>query len=388
MAAQSVPTSEELLAQIEKHQIKFIDLQFTDINGAVKNVTIPTPELSATLNHGIWFDGSSIEGFARVAESDMYLVPDTSTFAVQPWLSSNEASARLICNVFTPDGNPFLGDPRAVLARVIAEAETMGFTYNAGPELEFFLLKPNSDGTLVPVRPQDNASYFDQPTDLIAAGLWRQMAEVLTAFGIETEAMHHEVATGQHEIDFRYSNALKTADNIVSFRVILKILAQQKGLYATFMPKIARDLSGNGLHVHQSLSYKANGSNAFSDPGDSHGLSKIAKHFIAGQLAHARGMCAMLAPLVNSYKRLVRGYEAPVTISWGRINRSALIRIPRAHSTESTRIELRCPDPSCNPYLAFAVMLAAGLDGIRKELTVPDAAEENVYLVADAKRSS
>jgi glutamine synthetase len=386
MTTTSNPTPEELLALAEEHKIKFIDLQFTDINGSVKIVTIPKSELAAAINHGIWFDGSSIEGFARVAESDMYLVPDAKTFAVLPWLNADEATARLICNVFTPDGNPFLGDPRAVLSAVLSEAEKMGLTYNTGPELEFFLLKPNADGSLVPIHPQDSAGYFDQPTDLIASGLWRKMTDNLTSFGIETEAMHHEVATGQHEIDFRYSHALKTADNIVTFRVMMKILAQQQGLYATFMPKPVRELSGSGMHIHQSLNFKANGSNAFSDPGDSHGLSKIAKHFIAGQLAHARGMCAVLAPLVNSYKRLVRGYEAPVSVGWGRVNRSALIRIPRVHSQASTRLELRCPDPSCNPYLAFAAMLAAGLDGIRRELSVPDATEENIYLAANDKK--
>lgn len=381
-------SAEQLLAQVKERSVKFIDLQFTDVVGAVKNVTIPVQELEATLNHGIWFDGSSIEGFARIAESDMYLVPDMSTFAVLPWLAGNEATARLICNVFTPDGQPFIGDPRAVLARVLGEAEKMGFIYNTGPELEFFLLRPATDGSLVPPNPQDSASYFDQPVDMVATSLWRQITDALYEFGIEAEAMHHEVATGQHEIDFRYSNALKTADNAVTFRVLVKILAQQKGLYATFMPKPMRGINGSGMHVHQSLTYKANGSNAFSDPGDPHGLSKMAKHFIAGQLAHARGMSAVLAPLVNSYKRLVAGYEAPVYISWGRINRSALIRIPRAHTHESTRIELRCPDPSCNPYLAFAVMLAAGLDGIRKELKVPEATEEDLYLIANTQRGA
>jgi glutamine synthetase len=381
-------SNEELLKLVQDQNVKFVDLQFTDIIGAVKNVTIPTKELESTLNHGIWFDGSSIEGFARIAESDMYLVPDTSTFSILPWLSGTEKTARLICNVFTPDGQPFLGDPRAILSRVISDADKMGFTYNTGPELEFFLLKPSVDGKLAPPRTQDSAGYFDQPVDMVATSLWRQIAEALSSFNIETEAMHHEVATGQHEIDFRYSNALKTADNAVTFRVLVKILAEQKGLYATFMPKPMRGLSGSGMHVHQSLSYKANGSNAFSDPGDEHGLSKIAKQFIAGQLFHARGMTAILAPLVNSYKRLVLGYEAPVYISWGRINRSALIRIPRAHTHESTRIELRCPDPSCNPYLAFAVMLAAGLDGIRKGLTVPEATEENLYLLANAPKKS
>ena len=374
-------TPEQLLSLVKQEEINFIDLQFTDIVGARKNVTIPTRELEPTLNHGIWFDGSSIEGFARIAESDMYLVPDISTFAILPWLSGKEKTGRLICNIYTPDGQPFLGDPRTVLSKVIQEAEDMGFIYNTGPELEFFLLKPLGDGNLTTPRPQDSAGYFDQPVDMVATSLWRQMTDALSSFGIETETMHHEVATGQHEIDFRYSDALKTADNSITFRVLVKILAEQKGLYATFMPKPIRGLNGSGMHVHQSLSFKINGTNAFSDPGDSHGLSKIAKHFIAGQLSHARGMCAILAPLVNSYKRLVQGYEAPVNVSWGRINRSALIRIPRAHTHESTRIELRCPDPSCNPYLAFAVMLASGLDGIKKELPLPEANEENVYLL-------
>ena len=380
-------SAEELLALVEAHRVKFIDLQFTDVGGAVKNVTIPTKELSGTLNHGIWFDGSSIEGFARIAENDMYLVPDTSTFALLPWLVGNEITARLICNIYTPDGQPFVGDPRAVLTRMLGVAESMGFVYNTGPEMEFFLLKPGPEGALVPPVPQDAASYFDQPTDMVATGLWRLVADTLSAIGIEPEAMHHEVATGQHEVDLRYADALKTADSAVTFRVVLKILAQQKGLYATFMPKPIRGVSGSGMHVHQGLSYRANGSNAFSDPGDPHGLSKIAKHFIAGQLAHARGMCAVLAPLVNSYKRL-GGYEAPAHITWGRINRSALVRIPRAHTVESTRIELRCPDPSCNPYLAFAVMLGAGLDGIRRELQVPEAMEENVYVATDSRGRS
>ncbi len=378
-------TPEEILALVQENRIRFIDLQFTDVGGAVKNVTIPVPELMATLNHGIWFDGSSIEGFARIAESDMHLVPDLDTFAVLPWLSGDEATARLICNVFTPDHQPFPGDPRAVLAGVLKQAAQMGFNYHVGPEMEFFLLRPDGESGLVPPRPVDSASYFDQPTSMVATGLWRQMTETLAAFGIEAEAMHHEIAPGQHEMDFRFAQALRTADNIITFRVVVKTLAQQKGLYATFMPKPIRGIAGSGMHIHQSLSYMANGSNAFSDPGDSHGLSTIAKRFMAGQLLHARGMCAVLAPLVNSYKRL-GGYEAPVFISWGRINRSALIRIPRSHAPSSTRIELRCPDPSCNPYLALAVMLAAGLDGIRRELPVPESSEENLFLQPGPER--
>ncbi len=370
----------EITGQAQQAQIKFIDLQFTDVVGIVKNVTIPSDQLHEALEKGIWFDGSSIESFARVAESDMHLQPEASTFSILPWLSGEDATARLICDVYTPDGQPFQGDPRSVLKRAIAQAEGLGFRYNTGPELEFFLLKPGPDGRLIPPVPHDSASYFDAPSDM-AAGLRRQMTAALKNFGIRVDAMHHESAHGQQEIDLHYSDALTTADSAVTMRVALKIIAQQNGLYCTFLPKPIRGVNGSGMHIHQSLTYLASGQNAFGDPGDAHGLSKIAKHFIAGQLAHAKGMCAILAPLVNSYKRLVAGYEAPVAISWARINRSALIRVPRATSTQTTRIELRNPDPSCNPYLAFAVMLAAGLDGIRRELPVPDAADENIYLL-------
>lgn len=381
------PSAEDILAAVESQQIKFVDLQFTDIMGAVKSITIPAHELPAALDHGVWFDGSSIEGFARIAESDMYLVPDRSTFAMVPWLTGNDTTARFICDVFTPNDQPFIGDPRSVLKRVMAEADKMGLVFNTGPELEFFLLKPHADGSIIPPVPQDTDSYFDIPTDLIG-GLRHEMTRTLEAFGITVEAMHAEVSHGQHEIDFRYSDALTTANNAVTFRVALKVMARQHGLRATFLPKPLRGMSGNGMHVHQSLVYKATGANAFADPGDPYGLSKIAQHFIAGQLAHARGMCAILAPLVNSYKRLVPGYEAPVYISWGRINRSALLRVPRAHGVESTRLELRCPDPSCNPYLAFAVMLAAGLDGIRRELPLPSPSEENLYLLENHRGNS
>jgi glutamine synthetase len=267
----------------------------------------------------------------------MHLRPEPGTFAIIPWLRGDDATARLICNVFTPDGQPFQGDPRAVLARAIEEAARLGFRYNTGPELEFFLLKPHPDGSLLPPVPHDSAGYFDAPSDM-AAGLRRQMANTLSAFGIEVEAMHHEVATGQHEIDFRYSDALTTADNAVTFRLALKVIAQMNGLYGTFLPKPLRGIPGSGMHVHQSLAYLANGHNAFADPGDPHGLSRTAKQFIAGQLAHARGMCAVLAPLVNPYKRLVVGYEAPVFISWARINRSTLIRVPRASASEEDQV--------------------------------------------------
>ncbi|MGB8644407.1 MAG: glutamine synthetase family protein [Anaerolineae bacterium] len=380
------PDPASILARVEQNHIRFIDLQFTDIVGGVKNVTIPVRELPAALAKGVWFDGSSIEGYARVAESDMHLRPDLATFAILPWLKDQEATARLICDIYTPDGQPFQGDPRAVLQRALQAAAQMGLSYNTGPEIEFFLFKPHPDGSLLPPVPHDAASYFDAPSDQ-AAGLRREMVSTLDAFGIEVEATHHEIATGQHEIDLHYSDALTTADNTVTFRLILKIIAQMNGLYGSFMPKPIRGIAGSGMHVQQSTSYAATGKNAFADPGDPHGLSKIAKQFIAGQLAHARGMCAVLAPLVNSYKRLDAGYEAPVHISWARINRAALIRVPRASSPETTRIELRCPDPSCNPYLAFAVMLAAGLDGIRRNLSVPEAADENLYQPDTSRRS-
>lgn len=378
-------SAEMLLEQVQQHQVRFIDLQFTDIVGAVKSVTIPALQLPEALTQGVWFDGSSVEGFARIAESDMYLVPDTSTFAILPWLSGQDTTARLICNVYTPNDQPFIGDPRGVLRRAIESAAQMGFIYNTGPELEFFLLKPNPDGSIIPPILHDTAGYFDIPTDLIG-GLRREMTSTLEAFGIIVETMHAEAANGQHEIDFRYSDALRTADNAVTFRVALKIIAQQNGLRATFLPKLIRGISGNGMHVHQSLVYAQTGANAFADPGDPYGLSQIARHFIAGQLAHARGMCAILSPLVNSYKRLVAGYEAPVYISWGRINRSALVRVPRTRDPQATRLELRCPDPSCNPYLAQAVMLVAGLDGIRRELPLQEASEENLYLL-DSQRT-
>jgi glutamine synthetase len=375
----------DILNQVEINHIRFIDLQFTDIVGVVKNVTIPVHELSAAIENGIWFDGSSIEGFARIAESDMHLRPDISTFAIVPWLKGEDATARLICDVFTPEGLPFQGDPRSVLRNALVAAGEMGFQYNTGPELEFFLFKPHSDGNLFPPTPHDAGSYFDAPSDM-AAGLRRQMTTTLEALGLDVEAMHHEGAPGQHEIDFRYSDALKTADSAVTLRVALKVIAQLNGLYCSFMPKPIRGLAGSGMHVHQSLSFTANGKNAFSDPGDPHGLSIIAKQFIAGQLLHARGMCAVLAPLVNSYKRLVAGFEAPVYITWARINRSALIRVPRSSDDSLARLELRCPDPSCNPYLAFAVILAAGLDGIRRKLPVAEATEENIYLIDNRKQ--
>jgi glutamine synthetase len=364
---------------IESEHVRFINMQFTDIVGHVKTVTIPVHAFDDAVEHGVWFDGSSIEGFVRIAESDMYLVPDLATFAVIPWDKGHNTTARVICDVFTPDGEPFAGDPRGVLRRVLAEAEALGYRYFTGPEPEFFLFQRDAAGHPV-LEPHDQASYFDVSTDL-GVDVRRQMVDALEALGIAVEAAHHEVAIGQHEIDFRYGDALATADNVVTLRVAVKAIAQRNGLYATFMPKPLAGVNGSGMHVHQSLARVDDGANAFVGPAETQGLSEVAHQFIAGQLAHARGLAAVVAPTVNSYKRLVPGFEAPVYVSWARNNRSALIRVPRVSPgrPQSTRVELRCPDPSANPYLAFAVMLAAGLDGIRRGLTPPAPAEENLY---------
>ncbi len=371
-----------LLRRVEEQRVAFVNLQFTDVLGMVKTVTIPIGELPDALDHGVWFDGSSIEGFARSVESDMYLVPDLATYALVPWdQHEGLATARLICDVFTPDGKPFAGDPRHVLTSVVHQAADLGFSFNVAPELEFFLFKADAEGRSTPL-PHDTAGYFDVSTDL-ATLIRRQMVRALQNMGIAVEAAHHEVAAGQHEIDLRYAEAIRAADHTITARLALKAVAQLNGLHATFMPKPIAGVNGSGMHVHQSLVDIVTGRNAFADANDAYGLSPTARHFIAGLLAHARGMCVILAPLVNSYKRLVPGYEAPVYISWGRTNRSALVRVPRitAGREQSTRIELRCPDPSCNPYLAYAVMLAAGLDGIRRKLSLREAAEEDLFHV-------
>ncbi|HZU07043.1 MAG TPA: type I glutamate--ammonia ligase [Chloroflexota bacterium] len=369
----------EVLAKAEQLGIKFVSLQFTDIVGVVKNVTIPIHKFEDAIDYGLWFDGSSIEGFARIHESDMYLEPDLTTFSPIPWELDGNPTAKVICNVFTPEGEAFAGDPRYVLRRAEAEAAKMGFVFQTGPELEFFLLRADHPGKLETL-PHDRASYFDLTSDE-AAEVRKEMVNALELQGITVEASHHEVAPGQHEIDFRYGPALKTADNAVTFKVTMKAIAERHGLYATFMPKPFYGINGSGMHTHQSLADIHTGKNLFYDGNDEYGLSPLAKHFVAGLLAHARGMSAILAPLVNSYKRLVPGYEAPVYISWARINRSALVRVPRisAGRPSSTRVELRCPDPSCNPYLAFAVMLAAGLDGIKRELPLPPPVEEDLF---------
>jgi glutamine synthetase len=367
--------------------IRFIQLQFTDIIGHVKAVTIPIHQLEGSIRHGTWFDGSSIEGFTRIAESDQYLIPDMSTFAEIPWQkgSGPRGTARVICDVFTPRGEPFVGDPRHVLRRQVERAAKLGYKVNTGPELEFFLFR-RENGEIHPL-PHDEAGYFDFSTDL-AQEIRQDMVDALEAFGIRVEAAHHEVAEGQHEIDFEYADALRTADNAVTFKFTLKAIAQQHGLYATFMPKPIFGINGSGMHTHQSLYSIAEDRNAFADESNPYGLSDIARSYMAGILAHARGMIAVLAPLVNSYKRLVPGYEAPTYLTWGRINRSALIRVPMVSpgkSIEGTRAEVRCPDPSSNTYLAFAAMIAAGLDGVERGLELGEPVEESLFEMSAAQ---
>ncbi len=370
----------EILERADADQVRFVSLQFTDLFGTVKNVTVPAEQLGIVLENGCNFDGSSIEGFARIAESDMVLRPDPRTYAVLPWTAEHERTARLICDIYDTAGQPFVGDPRFVLKRVLAQAQEMGLRYNTGPEVEFFLFKMDGEPRVSPV-PQDVGSYFDfSPRDL-ASQVRNEIALVLRQMGIEVEATHHEVAPGQHEVDFHYAEALRSADAVVTLRYAIKAAAHSHGLYATFMPKPLVGVNGSGMHTHQSLS-TLEGINAFYDRDDPYGLSPVAYSFIAGQIANARAMAAVVAPTVNSYKRLVPGYEAPVYICWGRINRSALIRIPGylpGLGDRLARCELRCPDPSANPYLAFAVMLATGLDGIRRGLMPPPPVEENVY---------
>lgn len=374
-------SKEMVLKMAEEYGVQFVDFQFVGLDGVLKAVTAPVHKLDELIDNDMWFDGSSISGFTAITESDMILRPDLNTFAILPWtMGSSDVTARLICDVHLPDGTPYEGCPRQILKRQLAEAAKLGFEYNVGPELEFFLFKRDAEGNAVPL-PHDSAGYFAQYDDL-ALEIRRLMAFDLDALGIEIERMHHEVAPGQHEINFRYADAVRSADNAVSLKLALKNMASKLGLHATFMPKPMFGVNGSGMHVHQSLSFLQDGRNAFFDPQGTYGLSTLAQSFIAGQLEHIRAMNAVMNPTVNSYKRLVVGYEAPVNAAWGQRNRSALIRIPRitpASAAKGTRFELRCPDPSSNPYLAFAVMLAAGLDGIKKGLVAPAPVEENIW---------
>ena len=376
-------SKEDIIRMVREGDVEFIRLQFTDIFGQLKNVAITASQIEKAVNNQIMFDGSSIEGFVRIDESHQYLYPDLDSFVIFPWRPSHKKVARLICDVHDPDGTPFVGDPRGVLKRALKKAEAMGYdAFNVGPEAEFFLFKTDDEGRPT-TQTNDEAGYFDlSPLDH-GEGTRREICLALEQMGFEIEASHHEVAAGQHEIDFKYADALRTADNIMTFKLAVKTLAQKNGLHATFMPKPIFGINGSGMHTNMSLF--RDGKNAFYDPSDKRGLSKEAYSFIAGILAHVQGMAAVTNPLVNSYKRLVPGYEAPCYLAWSASNRSALIRIPAARG-QSTRVELRCPDPCCNPYLELAVCLAAGLDGIEKGMTPPPEITENIFAMDEAAR--
>jgi glutamine synthetase len=378
----------DVVQAVDRRDVDFIRLQFTDILGTVKNVSIPASQLEKAFTEGIYFDGSSIEGFVRIQESDMRLDPDPETFAVLPWHTDEEtASARLICDVIdTSTGEPFAGDPRHVLKRAIARAEEMGFTLNAGPEPEFFVFEKDEDGRAT-TRTHDAGGYFDLAPKDLASDLRRQIIFTLEEMGFEVEAAHHEVAEGQHEIDFKYADALTTADNIATFRSVVRAVAEMHDLHATFMPKPIAGINGSGMHTHLSL-FDESGENAFHDAEDEFDLSGTARSFLAGVLEHAPALTAVCNPTVNSYKRLVPGYEAPVYVAWSDVNRSALVRKPAARTPAASRIELRSPDPSCNPYLALAAMLQAGLDGVERGLTAPDPVRENIYEFDEATREA
>jgi glutamine synthetase len=371
---------QSILTTVEEQGVRFIDLWFTDITGVVKSVTIPAAGLVDVLENGSGFDGSAIEGFARVAESDMVLSPDLDTFALLPWSHEESTrSARLICSVHMVSGEPFIGDPRNVLKRAIRHAEEMGFRYEIGSELEFFLFRANPDQAPWPLTPSDGGSYFDL-TPPASRHVLREMAAGLGDLGVPVDSLHHEIGAGQHEIDLDYADALTAADRVLTARVALKEMASRGGYLCTFMPRPDARLPGSGMHTHQSLHSLTGGENVFADPADPYGLSQTGKYFLAGQLAHARAMCAVLAPLVNSYKRLGTSFEAPVAVTWAHVNRRALIRVPHIieGKEKHTRLELRCPDPSANPYLAVAVMLMAGLDGIRQHSPLPEPQEEGL----------
>ncbi|MBC7340321.1 MAG: type I glutamate--ammonia ligase [Firmicutes bacterium] len=373
---------QDVLALAREEGVTEIRLQFTDILGVIKNVAIPVDQLPKALDGQLLFDGSSIEGFVRIEESDMLLVPDPGTFVLLPWSEDGSRIARLMCDVYNPDGTPFAGCPRLALKRVAAEAEAMGYVMNAGVEAEFFLFQRDPDGRGT-TRTHDQASYFDLAPMDRGEDARHDMVLALEKMGFEVEASHHEVAPAQHEIDFKYADALTTADNLVTFRWVVRRIALKHGLHATFMPKPIFGINGSGMHTHQSL-FRGN-ENAFFDPSTPNQLSAVCMNYIGGLMTHAKAITAVCNPLVNSYKRLVPGYEAPVYIAWADRNRSPLIRVP-ARRGLSTRIEFRSPDPSCNPYLALAVMLKAGLDGIRKRIQPPPPQNRNLYRMTPDER--
>lgn len=373
-----------VLDTVDDENVEFVRLQFTDILGLVKNVSIPVSQIEKAFEEGIYFDGSSIEGFVRIQESDMRLEPDPSTFSVLPWRRKEDggSAARLICDVLNADGSHFSGDPRYVLKSALGHADELGFEVNAGPEPEFFVFE-KVDGKAT-TETHDYGGYFDLSPKDLASDLRREIIQTLESMDFEVEASHHEVARGQHEIDFKYDDGLRTADNIATFRSVVRAVAEHNDLHATFMPKPIAHINGSGMHTH--LSLFTDDGNAFYDGDDEFNLSEVGKQFLAGILEHAPAITAICNPTVNSYKRLVPGYEAPVYIAWSDVNRSALIRKPAARTPAASRIEVRSPDPSCNPYLALAVMVEAGLDGIERELDAPDPVRENIYEFDEAKR--
>lgn len=378
-------SKDEILAMAEDSNVRYVRLQFTDLLGIIKNVEIPVDQLPKALDNKIMFDGSSIEGFVRIEESDMYLIPDRSTWLIFPWGGEYGNVARLICEIHLPDNTPFAGDPRGVLRRVLARANDMGFeSFNVGPEPEFFLFKMDEHGN--PTQEvNDEGGYFDwAPLDL-GENCRRDITLTLENMDFAIEASHHEVAPGQHEIDFQYADAIEAADNISTFRLVVKTVARKYGLHATFMPKPVFGINGSGMHCHMSL-FK-NGKNAFYEPSDEIGLSQTARYFLAGILEHARAFTAIANPLINSYKRLVPGFEAPSYVAWSLKNRSPLVRIPAARGM-STRVEVRSPDPSCNPYLAIAAMLAAGLDGIERKIELPDPINRNIFVMTAEEKEA
>ncbi len=366
---------EFVLKKVHDNKIKFIRFWFTDVQGILKSFTITKEELEGALSEGMGFDGSSIEGFSRIEESDVIAMPDPNTFQILPWSPPENGIARMFCDILEPDGSHFEGDPRWVLKKVLKKASDLGYTYYVGPELEYFYFKSDKG------KPEilDRGGYFDLTTLDMASDLRRDTILYLEAMGIGVEYAHHEVAPSQHEIDLRYTDALTMADNAMTYRLVVKEVATRHGVYASFMPKPIFGENGSGMHTHQSL-FKGN-KNIFFDPNDKYNLSKEAKCFIAGLLKHSKEIVAVTNQWVNSYKRLVPGYEAPVYISWARRNRSTMVRVPmyKPGKEKATRVEFRCPDPACNPYLAFSLMLAAGLEGIKNNYKIPEPVEENIF---------
>ena len=377
-------TRDEIMHIIKEKNVNFFRLQFVDIFGFLKNIALPLSQIEKALDGKIMFDGSSIEGFVRINESDMYLKPDYDTFVVMPWREKDGSNAaRIICDVYKPDGTPFVGCPRNNLKRVLAEAKKLGYTMNVGTEAEFFLFRRDAEGRATTIT-DDVTGYFDVEPDDSGIDCRRKIIKTLEAMGFEIEASHHEVAEGQHEINFKYADALTAADNTVTFKWVVRSIAAEFGLHATFMPKPVFGINGSGMHTNQSL-FNLDGTNAFYDEKGPLELSPVAYKYIAGIMKNAKGFCAVTNPLVNSYKRLVAGYEAPVYVAWSASNRSALVRIPASRGM-GTRTEVRCPDPTCNPYLAFAMMLGAGLDGIKNDLPVPDAVNVDIFEMTAAEK--